>query len=117
MKFKIISALFLTLLLSACSNWVFRIDVPQGNYLIQQDIDKLRIGMTREQVLYVLGKPVVRDSFASDTFYYVYKMKRGMKTEEGDFRKDLFIHFEDDKLAAISGDFEEPEDFNIPLDG
>ena len=116
MKLKIIFALVMTLTLSACSSWVFRIDVAQGNYLIQQDIDKLRIGMTKEQVLYVLGKPVIRDSFADDTFYYVYKMKRGKNDGQPDYRKDLFLQFEENKLTSMTGDFDQPEDFNTPLD-
>lgn len=68
-----------TLTSSACSNWIYRIDVPQGNFLDQRDVSKLRIGMTKEQVIYVLGNPVVQDSFDDDTWYYVYDMKRGMK--------------------------------------
>jgi len=101
--------------LSACSSWVFRIDVPQGNFLDEQDVEKLRIGMTKEQVIFVLGNPVLRDSFNKDTFYYVYEMKRGMKSRGEDFRKDLIISFNDDKVSEVTGDFELSEDFNIPL--
>lgn len=116
MKLKFILPFILTVSLSGCANWIFRIDVAQGNYLIQQDIEKLRIGMTKEQVEFVLGKPVVRDSFADNVYYYVYTMKRGMKTNGDDYKSNLFLHFENDKLAKLSGDFEEPEDFNTPLD-
>lgn len=116
MKLKFILPLILTITLSGCANWIFRIDIAQGNYLIQQDIEKLRIGMTKEQVEFVLGKPVVRDSFADDVYYYIYSMKRGMSTNGKDFRADLFLHFENDKLTKLTGDFEEPEEFNTPLD-
>lgn len=116
MKLKFILPLILTITLSGCANWVFRIDVAQGNYLIQQDVDKLRIGMSKEQVEFVLGKPVVRDSFADDIYYYVYSVKRGMKANGENYKKNLFLHFENEKLANLSGDFEEPEDFNTPLD-
>jgi len=101
--------------LSACSSWVFRIDVPQGNFLDEQDVEKLRIGMTKEQVIFVLGNPVIRDSFNKDTFYYVYEMKRGMKSRGDDFRKELVINFSSDKISKVTGDFELSEDFNIPL--
>lgn len=109
-------AVFLSLSLSACSSWVFRIDIPQGNFLDDRDVEKLRIGMTKEQVIFVLGRPVVKDSFDHDVFYYVYEMKRGMKSRGEDFKKELIVHFEDDKIAKVSGDFELSEDFNTPLD-
>ncbi|UAA39881.1 outer membrane protein assembly factor BamE [Paraneptunicella aestuarii] len=102
--------------LSACSSWVFRIDIPQGNYLEAKDVEKLRIGMTKEQVVFVLGNPVLKDSFEKDIYYYIYEMKRGMKSRGEDFRKDLVIEFENDKVAKVTGDFELSEDFNTPLE-
>lgn len=101
--------------MTACSSWVFRIDIPQGNFLDEQDVEKLRIGMTKEQVIFVLGNPVLRDSFNQDTFYYVYEMKRGMKSRGEDFRKDLIISFAEGKVTDVTGDFELSEDFQTPL--
>lgn len=60
MLFRVLT-ISLLLSISACSSWVFRIDLPQGNYLEQKDIDKLQVGMTKEQVKFVLGSPVVLD--------------------------------------------------------
>ena len=105
-----------TITLSGCSSWIFRIDVPQGNFLDEQDVEKLRVGMSKEQVIFVLGNPVLRDSFDKDIFYYVYEMKRGMKSRGEDFKKDLIIEFQNDKLAKVSGDFEVSEDFDKPLE-
>ncbi|NCP65331.1 MAG: outer membrane protein assembly factor BamE [Paraglaciecola sp.] len=117
MKFRnLIVVLSATLMLSACADWIFRIDVPQGNFLDEKDVKKLRIAMTKEQVVYVLGKPVVEDSFDHDTWYYLYQMKRGMKKRGDDFRKELKIVFVDDKVSEVVGDFELSEDFAIPLD-
>jgi outer membrane protein assembly factor BamE len=117
MKFRnLIVVLSATLMLSACADWIFRIDVPQGNFLDEKDVQKLRIAMTKEQVVYVLGKPVVEDSFDHDTWYYLYQMKRGMKKRGDDFRKELKIVFVDDKVSEVLGDFELSEDFAIPLD-
>lgn len=101
--------------LSACSSWVFRIDVPQGNYLDIKDVEKLRIGMTKEQVSFVLGNPVLRDSFDNDTYYYVYEMKRGSVSRGEDFKKELIVKFEENKVIEVTGDFELSEDFNTPL--
>lgn len=105
-----------TLMLSACADWIFRIDVPQGNFLDDKDVKKLRINMSKEQVIYVLGKPVVEDSFDHDTWYYLYQMKRGMKKRGEDFRKEMKILFVDDKVTEVIGDFELSEDFSTPLD-
>ena len=101
--------------LSGCSNWIFRIDIPQGNYLDDRDVKKLRIEMTKEQVEFVLGRPIVKDSFDPDTWYYVYEMKRGMTTRGEDFRKELVIKFTDNKLSSAEGDFELDPAFITPL--
>ncbi|OES34162.1 smpA / OmlA family protein [Alteromonas macleodii] len=79
-------------------------------------MEKLRVGMTKEQVIYVLGNPVVQDSFDDDTWYYVYDMKRGMKKRGEDFQKQMVINFVDNKVTTVEGDFELSEDFNTPLD-
>ena len=112
----IVIILAVSLFTTACTDWIYRIDVPQGNYLDQKDVDKLRVQMSKEQVRYVLGNPVIKDSFDNNTWYYVYDMKRGMSKRGKDIRKELIIRFEAGKLITISGDFEEPEDFNTPLD-
>jgi outer membrane protein assembly factor BamE len=110
--------IIITLILttSACKNWIYRIDIPQGNYLDDRDVKKLRISMTKEQVIYVLGRPVVEDSFDTNTWYYVYEMKRGMAIRGDDFKKDLIISFEDGKVVKVEGDFELAEEFDTPLD-
>ena len=72
-----ITILTAVLSLSACSSWVFRYDVPQGNYLEQKNIDKLQVDMTKEQVKFILGSPVVVDAFNDDSWHYVYKLKSG----------------------------------------
>ena len=117
MKFKnLLVVLAATMMLSACADWIFRIDIPQGNFLDEKDVKKLRIEMTKEQVVFVLGKPVLEDAFDDDTWYYLYQMKRGMKKRGEDFRKELTIKFVEDKVSEVTGDFELSEDFNTPLD-
>lgn len=117
MKFRnLLLVLCTTLMLSACADWIFRIDVPQGNFLDGKDVKKLRINMSKEQVIYVLGKPVVEDAFDHDTWYYLYQMKRGMKKRGDDFRKELKIIFVDNRVSEVIGDFELSEEFNTPLD-
>ncbi|MFC3096003.1 outer membrane protein assembly factor BamE [Alteromonas sediminis] len=105
-----------TLIGTGCSDWIYRIDVPQGNYLDKNDIEDLRMGMTKEQVIFVLGRPIVADSFDNDTWYYIYDMKRGMTKRGSDFQQEFIIHFEDDKVAKVEGDFELPESFYDPIE-
>jgi outer membrane protein assembly factor BamE len=69
--------------------------------------------MTQEQVLYVLGSPVAKNAFSDDSWHYSYTLNIGRDSEH---RKSLVVYFEDGRLARISGDFEEPEEFNIPLE-
>jgi len=112
----LIVVLSLTFLSTACSNWIYRIDIPQGNFLDEQDVKKLRIGMTKEQVEFVLGRPILKDAFDKDTWYYYYEMKRGMEKRGEDFEKSLVITFNDDRVETVDSDFELSEDFNTPLE-
>ena len=111
---SLLIASLLAVTLPACTGFIYRIDVPQGNYLDQKDIDKLRIGMNREQVTFVLGRPLIKDSFDRDTWHYVYKLKRGMSDQH--VEKTMQIHFEDDRVVKVDSDMELSEDFNTPLD-
>ena len=98
---KIAIALF-ALSLSACSvvdPLVYKIDIPQGNYIEQKDVDQLRVGMTREQVAYVLGKPVVENAFRADTWHYIYRLKPGRGEV---FTREAVIHFENEKVVRLS---------------
>lgn len=104
----------IALSLSACSSWVYRIDIPQGNYLEQKSIDKIQIGMTKEQVKFILGSPVVVDTFNNDTWNYVYRFKSG-RSKKLDMQKSFTIEFEDDKLISADGDFKLSENFNTPF--
>ncbi|MGZ9898986.1 outer membrane protein assembly factor BamE [Shewanella gaetbuli] len=113
----LISAAALSITLSGCSvfDWlIYKPDVPQGNYMELQQVHQLRIDMTKEQAEYILGRPVLRDSFADDTWYYVYHFKSGR--DASIIHKELIIHFVDDKISRVEGDYELSENFNIPLE-
>jgi outer membrane protein assembly factor BamE len=102
--------------LSGCSlldKMVYRIDIPQGNYLEQEDVDKLRVGMTEEQVIFVLGNPVAENSFDSDRWVYLYNMD---PNSGKDFRKELVLTFNNKQLQDFKGYFDKPENFDQPLD-
>jgi len=63
--------------LNACVLKVHKLDIQQGNVVTQEMVDKLRPGMTRAQVRYVLGTPLVTDSFHQDRWDYFYSYKKG----------------------------------------
>jgi len=109
-----VAIIITALTLSACSSWVYRYDVAQGNYLEQKGIDKLQVGMTKEQVKFILGSPVVVDAFNNDTWNYVYKLKSG-RNKDFDIKKQFILNFASDKLISASGDFELSEKFNTPF--
>lgn len=95
MKIKSASAILLLALgLSACSTVkkvVYRIDVPQGNYLEQDKIDQLKIGMNQEQVRYLLGNPVLRDVFATHRWDYVFIKREGHNEP---IQRALLVYFD-----------------------
>ncbi|RUO41433.1 outer membrane protein assembly factor BamE [Pseudidiomarina aestuarii] len=105
------------IILSGCSvldSMVYKIDVPQGNYLEQRDIDQLRVGMSKAQVEYVVGAPVAANPFENDVWYYVFDMNSG--SGEGDYNRKVTLTFKDDKLVSYEGDFDRPKNFDTPLD-
>ncbi|WP_371186404.1 outer membrane protein assembly factor BamE [Thalassotalea maritima] len=110
-----IRALIVSTALVLTSACVYKIDVPQGNYIEQNQIDKLQVGMTKEQVKYVLGNPVVQDTFNDDTWYYVYEFLSG-KDQELNRSKRLELTFDNGKLTNASGDYDIGENFYTPME-
>jgi outer membrane protein assembly factor BamE len=79
----------------------YKIDIQQGNYVTQDMVDKLKPGMTKSQVRFALGTPLVTDMFHSDRWDYVYVLqKKGVVTEQ----RRIVVVFSDDKLLRIDGD-------------
>ncbi len=79
----------------------FKIDVQQGNVITQDMVNELSPGMTKDQVRYVLGTPLLVDPFHTERWDYFYSFHpgRGERTQQ---RVTLF--FEEDRLARIEGD-------------
>ncbi|CPR14240.1 outer membrane protein assembly factor BamE [Brenneria goodwinii] len=73
-------AAVVVMLTAGCSTLekvVYRPDINQGNYLAPGDIAKIHTGMTKQQVAYVLGTPMMQDPFGSDTWFYVFRQQPG----------------------------------------
>ncbi|MGE0582444.1 MAG: outer membrane protein assembly factor BamE [Steroidobacteraceae bacterium] len=78
---------------------VYRMNIQQGNYLDPNAVAQLKEGMTRSQVRYLLGTPMVPDAFNESRWDYLYFLKRGrIKAPE---KRRLSIWFEDDKVARV----------------
>lgn len=106
--------IFLVVSLSSCSSWVFKRDIAQGNYLEPRLIEKLQIEMTKEQVKYVLGSPILLGSYDNNTWHYIYRFKSG-RDEDFNMEKRFTVKFENDKLVSAEGDFTLPESFYVPM--
>ena len=79
----------------------YRIDIQQGNVLTQEMVDKLKPGMTRQQVRFVLGTPPIVDPFHPDRWDYVYYYKKGGAVQE---HRRLVLLFDGDTLKRVDGD-------------
>jgi outer membrane protein assembly factor BamE len=80
---------------------VYKIDVNQGNYLSQDMVDKLNVGMTQQQVRQLLGTPLVASPFRPDRWDYVYEYARQGQVVE---HRNFTVWFADSKVARWEGD-------------
>jgi outer membrane protein assembly factor BamE len=95
--------------LAACSNTPqitsylspYRIDVRQGNFVTQEMVAQLKPGLTREQVRFILGSPLVADMFHVDRWDYVYRFQPGQGEAQ---QRRLVVFFQDNKLTRVAGD-------------
>lgn len=79
----------------------YKMDIQQGNVITQEMLARVERGMTRTQVRFALGTPLVVDPFRGDRWDYVYVyMKQGVVTEQ----RRIVVVFKDDKLTYIEGD-------------
>ena len=101
--------LLLLPLLAACSstpqitNYLspYRIDVRQGNFVTQDMVAQLKPGLTREQVRFILGSPLVTDMFHVDRWDYVYRFQPGKGEAQ---QRRLVVFFQDNKLTRVADD-------------
>lgn len=117
MKKFLVASCFM-IILSGCSVFeglVYRIDIPQGNYLEQRDIDQLRINMSKAQVEFVMGTPVASNVFKQDVWHYIFDMNAGTGPENN-YQSYVVLRFENDRLVSYEGTFDRPANFDTPLD-
>ena len=96
-----LSALALVLTLSSCFLSPYKLEVRQGNYLDEEMLMKLKPDMTKDQVTFILGTPLVIDPLTPDNWNYVY-----LAGAAGDVRRErtIVVVFEQDQLKRLEGD-------------
>jgi outer membrane protein assembly factor BamE len=101
-KLLIIFTGIATLISGGCSrlHLVHRIDVQQGNVVTQEKVNKLELGMNRNQVQFVMGTPMLAGVFHQDRWNYVYYLKPGYEDPQ---EQQIILFFENDTLARIEG--------------
>jgi|TARA_R110001599_G_scaffold28969_7_gene99649 outer membrane protein assembly factor BamE len=81
---------------------VYKIDVQQGNVVTQEMVNQLRPGMTTRQVRFIMGSPLIQDTFHPERWDYLYSMKAGHQARE---QERVVLTFENDVLVGLGGDF------------
>ncbi|UIF85643.1 outer membrane protein assembly factor BamE [Cupriavidus sp. UYPR2.512] len=118
----VVSLLAAALLAGACSAYdstsrkvanaitPYRINIVQGNFVSREAVSQLREGMTRDQVKFLLGTPLLNDVFHADRWDYVFSFRRGNTPVVQQRRYTVF--FEGDRLVKFSGD-ELPSEYEL----
>ena len=92
-----------TILLAAgallASGCVYKMNIQQGNYLVADSVSQLKEGMTRSQVRFLLGTPMVPDAFDDDRwdYYYFFSSQKFKKP----LKRRLTVYFADDKVQRF----------------
>ena len=79
-----------------------RIEIQQGNFVSQEMVSQLKLGMSKDQVRFVLGTPLITDGFHANRWDYVFRRQK-VNSSELEHRK-LAVFFEEGKLKRIEGD-------------
>lgn len=105
---KLLSVAIVLLALPACTTiatrfpGIYTLDIQQGNIIDQEMVDQLRPNMTKRQVLYVMGSPMLVDVFNKERWDYVYSDQPG---HDDRVQKRITLFFDNDQLTSIQGDF------------
>lgn len=98
------------LVLSGCSVFrVYTIDLPQGTPITSVQASQVRVGMTADQVTYLLGSPAIKDTLNPDRFDYLYDYtagtdgKRAGKKNIKNASQYMSIYFENGRVVRIAG--------------
>ena len=95
---KKILILIISLIMISCSNAsIYRVSITQGTVFKQEDINRLEIGMTKDQVTYVMGQPSFENFFEKNVWNYFYQIKTGDSIE---LERRIKLVFDDKNLLS-----------------
>lgn len=103
MRIRLLSILIICVSLVTCG-CVYQAALSQGNLLDQEDIDQVEVGMTRGQVRFLLGTPMIDDPFHEHRWDYIYFLRIGR--EKAGFKRWISIFFEGDNVTEVLKDQE-----------
>jgi len=81
---------------------IYRISVQQGNLLEASTVEQVQLGMTKSQVQFLLGTPMVQDVFHENRWDYTYYLQAGRSSDVD--RRWLIVFFEGDRVVRIDRD-------------
>lgn len=97
-----IKVLFLFIILAGCQSvefpYVYKIDIPQGNIVTQDKVKQLKKGMTKDEVVFLLGSPMLLDAFHNNRWDYYYAFTSANREH---FTHHVTLFFTADKLHKI----------------
>jgi len=96
---SLIVTLTALLLASGC---VYQAALSQGNLLDQEDVDQVEVGMTRGQIRFLLGTPMIDDPFHDNRWDYVYFLRIGR--DKAIFKRWVSVYFEDENVSEVIKD-------------
>ena len=94
-----VAAIVCVVLTLPAGGCVYRINIQQGNYLDPAALEQLQVGMTRSQVRYLLGTPMIPDAFDKDRWDYLFYFKRGRLQDPE--KRQVTVYFEEDKVTRF----------------
>jgi len=102
-NFPTVMTYLLALFLTGCS-WLsfYRPDINQGNIVSQEMVDQLKPGMTKRQVAFIMGTPLLTDPFHDSRWDYIYSTEPHGQSR---MQKRISLIFDKDELSGLQGDF------------
>ena len=94
----------MTIALAVSSGCVYRASIAQGNVIKEEDLVQLEVGMTKNQVRFLLGTPMIDDPFRKQRWDYVYYLRLGR--QDASFTRWVSVFFENDIVSEIRKDQE-----------
>lgn len=92
---------------------LYKAEIQQGNVVNAEMLDNLKLGMTKRQVVFLLGTPLINDPFHAQRWDYFYSLSKGGGKPE---QRCLTVYFKDDAVVSVEGDLA-PERLKKPTSG